>query len=68
MKIAITDLKKALQWIEDNTSETHVRMQEYMIEGGIIELVCQDKYGVQVRIKLYSDSNMMPKITREDIL
>lgn len=68
MKISVADLKKAVRWIEEHTNESFIRVNEYIVEGGIIEIICQDKYDTQVRIKIYQDGNMLPKITREDVL
>ena len=64
MKIAIADLKKALQWIEVNSNDTHVEIK--WVDNMI--LMCKDKYGVSVEITLFENSNMLPKIRREDLL
>lgn len=64
MKIAVVDLKKALKWIEANSSDTHVNI--LLIDHMVIQT--KDKYQAYVQITLFEDSAMLPKITKEDVL
>lgn len=64
MKIAINDLKKALTWLEGHSNDTHINM--VWVDNLIIQ--CKDKYEQSVEIKLYEDSNMLPKIRKEEVL
>ena len=66
MKISIADLKKAITWVEVNSKDTHVNVTLGQQEGLVLQ--CQDKYDSHVEIKLFENSNMMPKIRKEDIL
>jgi hypothetical protein len=67
MKIAVSDLKKALAWIEANTREVNVRLELHH-DGRNLSIKCEDKYQVQVEIKLFNDGTMQPRITKEDAL
>lgn len=64
MKIAIADLKKALQWAEVNSNDTHVNI--IWVDNMVIQF--KDKYSASVEITLFEDSMMLPKIRKEDIL
>jgi hypothetical protein len=65
MKISLSDLKKALQWIDANTNESHVKLELF---GPALILTCKDKYEQQIDIKLFEDSMMLPKIRKETVL
>lgn len=67
MKLKIEDLKKALQWIEANSRDVYVTIEKCHQDRNLI-LKCQDKYEVQVEIKLFNEGNMGPRITKEDAL
>lgn len=64
MKISVSDLKKALNWIQTNSNDTHVNI----LTIDQLTISCKDKYQVQVEITLYEDSIMLPKIKKEDNL
>lgn len=64
MKISISDLKKAIDWINIYSNDTHVSI--LAIHNLTISL--KDKYQTQVEITLFEDSNMLPKIKKEDNL
>lgn len=66
MKIALADLKKALNWIETNSKDVVIDVVDH--HDGKLYLKCQDKYEVYVEITLYHESSMLPKIRKEDIL
>lgn len=66
MKISVADLRKALKWIEANSNDTHVNIEAYSMPRLLFYL--KDKYEKQVEITLFADSNMMPKIKKEEIL
>lgn len=63
MKIAVADLKKALNWVEANTNATHVDIKwtDNMV------IFTKDKYDAQVEIIL-SETGMLPKLKKEDFL
>lgn len=65
MKISVADLKKAIQWIEANTNESHVRID---VLGPVFTIYAKDKYEQSVDIKLFDDNTMLPKIRKETIL
>jgi hypothetical protein len=65
MKIDVKDLKKALQWIEENTHAEKVSL--YMGDNKLT-ITTMDKYEAQVEIILYENSSMMPKIKKTDLL
>lgn len=64
MKIAIVDLKKAIKWLETNSNDTHVEIK--FIDNMLIQ--CCDKYLSSIEITLFSESNLLPKIRKEDLL
>lgn len=63
MKIALADLKKTIQKIEELSLDTHVRIK--LVD--VMHVSFQDKYGAQVEITLY-EGNSLPKIRKEDKL
>lgn len=67
MKIAIKDLKKALEWIEKNSLDTEVKL-EMAHDNRNLSIKCQDKYESMVDITLYNESTSHPKIKKEDRL
>lgn len=67
MKIAVADLKKALNWIEANSRDLLVRV-EMAQDGRNLSIKCEDVKQVQVDITLFNDSNMQPRIKKEDAL
>lgn len=67
MKIAVADLKKAVQWIEANTREVQVRI-ELAHDGRNLCIKCEDKFSTAVEITLFNDASMSAKIRKEDIL
>lgn len=64
MKISIADIHKAMKWLEKHSNDTHVNI--VWVDNMIIQ--CKDKYQASVEIKLYEDSNMLPKIRKEEVL
>jgi hypothetical protein len=64
MKIALVDLKKAIQKIEQISIDTHINI--LTIEN--MTLGFKDKYEAQVEITLFEDSRMMPKIRKDERL
>jgi hypothetical protein len=67
MKIAVSDLKKAIQWIEANTREVQV-LVELAHDGRNLCFKCEDKFSTSVEITLFSDASMLAKIKKEDVL
>lgn len=67
MKIAVEDLEKTLKWVKANSMDVFLGL-ELDHSGRNIVLKCQDKYQSHVEITLFSESNMKPKIRKEDIL
>lgn len=64
MKIALADLKKAIKKIEEISNDSHVSI--LMINNLTIDF--KDKYQAQVEITLFDDSNMLPKIRKQEVL
>lgn len=67
MKIKLEDLKKAVQWMEANSRDVMITIENHH-DGRNLVLKCQDKYEVSVEIKLYHDGTMGPRILKEDAL
>lgn len=65
MKISVVDLKKALQWIEVHSKDTHVQTFE---DGRQMFLDVVDNYGAKVTIILYDEGTLLPKIQKQDYL
>lgn len=63
MKITLKDLKKVVEWIETNSPDQIIDINEE--DDRWIIFKCQDRYGVQCTIKIFKDSNMLPRITKE---
>ena len=67
MKINITDLQKAINWI--NTNSRDVTVDVSTSEGnGRMTVYCMDKYGTEVEITLYAEGQMLPKIRKTESL
>jgi hypothetical protein len=66
VKIKLEDLKKAVQWMEANSKDIVIHVSEN--SDRYLVLKCQDRYDVQVEIKLFNDGTMGPRITKEDSL
>jgi hypothetical protein len=66
LKIEVAQLKKAVQWIEANTNDLSVQI--YTSDGNKLLLKATDKMGHEVEITLYSDSQMLPKIKKTEVL
>lgn len=66
-KISLTELKKALQWIEANTNALNIIID---FSGDSITIKTVDRYEQAVAIELYDTdrSQMMPKITKTERL
>ena len=62
MKIDLMELKKAVGWIEANTSATVVSVNAYDHTKLIIKTY--DKYDQEVEVILYTDNIMLPKIRK----
>lgn len=65
MKIALSDLKKVVTWIENNSLTQHVDVQ---LQDRKMYFECRDKYDTGIEITLFEDSSMMAKIKKEDRL
>ena len=67
MKINISDLKKAIKWIEANSSNAHVTV--YTGEANKLSIRCMDRLDSEIELTLFeSDTAMMPKIKKTEIL
>ncbi len=66
LKIDLAQLKKAVQWIEGNTNE--ITIQIYSGDMSKLLLKTTDRLGNEVEITLYSDSQMLPKIKKTEVL
>lgn len=65
MKISVSDLKKAIKWIESYSNDTHIQFSN---NGYRMWLEIMDKYGAKVTITLFEDSTLLPKIQKEEVL
>lgn len=65
MKIDLKELKKAVQWVEGNSNVVRVDIQ---MQEGKLFLTCMDKGDSEVEITLFSDSQMLPKIKKTEVL
>lgn len=65
MKIDLKELKKAVQWVEGNSNVVRVDIQ---LQEGKLFLTCLDKGDSEVEITLFSDSQMLPKIKKTEVL
>jgi len=65
MKVDVKELKKALAWVESNTTVDKVNL--YIGDNKLV-ITTMDKYQSQVEIILYEDSSMMAKIKRTEVL
>lgn len=66
MKIALDELKKAIQWIESNSKD--LKIEVYTFEQNKLTLKCMDKLDQEVEITMYSEGSYLPKIKKTDIL
>jgi hypothetical protein len=66
-KIRLDDLKKAVQWVEANSRDVMVRIEQHY-DGRNIVIKCVDKYEATVEIKLFNDGAMNVKIIKEEDL
>lgn len=66
LKIELSQLKKAIQWIEANTNEVNVQI--YTGDGNKLILKSSDRLGHEVEITLFTDSQMLPKIKKTEVL
>jgi len=65
MKLALQDLKKMIQWIEINTNDLFVHLNE---DGHKMIVKCTDKHDRTVTIELYEDNNLLPRISKTEVL
>lgn len=68
MKITVKDLKKALTWLDNNSPDVILNIDMDDTNERFMLIKCQDKYATAVTIKIFNDSNMMPRITKEEQL
>jgi hypothetical protein len=66
MKIDIEELKKAIDWLRTNSHDMKVHITLHEIDRLIISTM--DKHDNEVEIVLYSDSQMLPKIKKTEVL
>lgn len=66
VKYDINELKKAIQWIEANSRDVFITV--FSMREGELYFSCSDRQDNHVHITLYSDGQMMPKITKTEIL
>lgn len=70
MRINISDLKKAIKWVEEHTKEEIINV--YIVSGfsgsNILSLDCKDKYTKEVEIEIYEAGTLLPKIKKTEIL
>lgn len=66
MKIDLKELKKAVNWVEANTNQVHINI--YSADSNKLVITTMDKQDTEVEIVLYSDSQMLPKIKKTEVL
>ncbi len=66
MKTTVKDLKRVISWIETYSQDMIIDVDGS--DDRYILFKCQDKYASHVTIKVFRDSNMQPRITKEDPL
>jgi hypothetical protein len=66
MKIKLSELKDAIAWIEANTNEEVINIEE---DDKICFIKCFDKNDRQVQVEVFgTDNALMPKLTRTERL
>ena len=66
IKVSLTELKKAIGWIEANTQDVNVL---FVLDGHKLFISTADKGQQEVDITLYStDAHMLPKIRKTEKL
>lgn len=66
MKISLAELKRAVQWIEANTSTNTVGVMQVDLK---LYLKCFDRQDSEVEIQLFDvDTALMPKIKKSERL
>jgi len=66
MKIDLEELKKAIDWLRTNSHDLKVHIVLHEIDRLIIKTM--DKHDNEVEITLYTDSQMLPKIKKTEVL
>lgn len=66
VKIDLKELKKAIQWVEVNTNDISINL--FTGDGNKLVITCFDKGGSEVEITLFTDSQMLPKIKKTEVL
>lgn len=64
MRIKLSDLKKAILKAEADSKDEMVNVK---IDDKIY-ISYEDRYNVQVEIKIFENGQMLPKIRKEDVL
>ena len=68
MKIKLTELKKALAWVEQNSADVILNVSIDENRESYLKIQCKDRYEVFVEIKVFHDGLMLPKIIKESNL
>ena len=66
MKIDLEELKKAIDWLRANSHDLKVHIVLHEIDKLVIKTM--DKHDNEVEITLYTDSQMLPKIKKTEVL
>jgi hypothetical protein len=66
MRIDLEELKKAIDWLRTHSHDLKVHIVLHEIDKLIIQTM--DKHDNEVEIVLYTDSQMLPKIKRTEVL
>lgn len=64
MRVKLADLKKALLKAETDCKDVMVNVKI----DDTIYISYEDRYNVQVEIKIFEEGRMLPKIRKEDVL
>lgn len=64
MRVRLADLKKAILEAEAKGKDEmiNIKIDSYLY------MSFEDRYNVQVEIKIFENGNMLPKIRKEDVL
>ncbi len=65
MKIKLTELKKAIAWIEQNSQDIIIDLELDHDRDSYLKIKCQDRVSTYVEIKVFNDGMLLPKIIKE---
>lgn len=66
MRVLVEELKKAVQWIETNSTAYKIEIE--VVDSCKLEIKLFDKFDCPVEIILFEDNQMQPKVRRSQVL